>query len=175
MGHKETSEEEDVRPISVSAQHGADLEADQLNKDLMEYAVKPVRPVSLCIGKTSYRFGLLKVEFKEENIEENTPVPSISGRTTLHIIVSFFGIETEFESLFCTDRPISFECTNRFNVAVSNDTWIQSNNVEANCCFHRISVFGVRFLMVGNRFSQDTSQDVSLEMWQTQKSSSVQK
>ena len=53
--------------------------------------------------------------------------------------------------------------------AVSNDTWIQSNKVEANfCCFHRISVFGVRFLMVENRFPQDTSQDVSQEMWQTQ-------
>ena len=53
--------------------------------------------------------------------------------------------------------------------AVSKDTWIQSNNVEANfCCFHRTSVFGVRLLMVENRFHQDTSQDRSQEMWQTQ-------
>ena len=44
--------------------------------------------------------------------------------------------------------------------AVSNDTWIQRNNVEANsCCFHRISVFGVRFHVVKNRPLQDTSQD----------------
>ena len=54
-----------------------------------------------------------------------------------------------------------FECRNRFNVAVSSDTSIQSNNVEANFCFHRISVFGVRFLKVENRFPKDTSQDVS--------------
>ena len=41
---------------------------------------------------------------------------------------------------------------------VSNDTWMRSNNVEANfCCFHRISVFGARFLMVENRFPQDAS------------------
>ena len=47
--------------------------------------------------------------------------------------------------------------------------WIQSNNVEATCCcFHRISVFRVRFLVVKNRFHQDTSQDGSQEMWQTQ-------
>ena len=44
-----------------------------------------------------------------------------------------------------------FECMDRKNIAVLNDTWIQSNNVEANFCF------GVRFLMVENRFSQDTS------------------
>ena len=93
---------------------------------------------------------------------------SSSGRTTLHIIVNIFGNETEFESLFCTDRPTSFECINRFNVAVSNDTWIQSNSVEVNFRFHRSSVFGVRFLLVENRFSQDTSQDVSQDMWQTQ-------
>ena len=44
--------------------------------------------------------------------------------------------------------------------AVSNDTWIQRNSVEANfCCFHRISVFGVRFHVVKNRLLQDTSQD----------------
>ena len=36
------------------------------------------------------------------------------------------------------------------------------------CCFHRISVFGLRFLVVENRFHQDTSQDGSQEMWQTQ-------
>ena len=49
--------------------------------------------------------------------------------------------------------------------AVSNDTWMQSNSVEANFgCFHRISVFGPRFLVVENRFFQDVSQ----EMWQTQ-------
>ena len=29
-------------------------------------------------------------------------------------------------------------------------------------------MFGVRFLVVKNRFPQDTSQDVSQEMWQTQ-------
>ena len=53
--------------------------------------------------------------------------------------------------------------------AVSNDTWMQSNSVEANCCcFHRTSVFGARFLMVENRFHQDASQDVSQELWQTQ-------
>ena len=110
----------------------------------MEYAVKPVRPVSLCTGKTLYRFGLLKVELKKDNIEKNTPALSISGRIKLQIIVNFFGIETEFESLFCTDRPTSFEC-------------IQSNYVEANLHFHHSSVFGVTFLLVRNRFSQDTS------------------
>ena len=107
VGHKETSEgavlPKDVRPISAYARLGTDVKADQLDKDLMEYAVKPVRPVSLCTDKTSFRFGLLKVELKKENIEKNTPVPSISGRITLHIIVNFFGIETEFVSLFCTD------------------------------------------------------------------------
>ena len=111
--HKETSEgavlQEDVRPISVSARHGSDVKADQLDKDLMEYAVKSVRLVYLCTDKTSYRFGLLKVELKMENIEKNTPVLSIPGRITLHIIVNFSGIETEFESLFWTDRPTSFE------------------------------------------------------------------
>ena len=61
---------EDVRHISVSARHGTDVKADQLDKDLMEYAVKLVRPVSLCTDKTSYRFGLLKVELKKENIEK---------------------------------------------------------------------------------------------------------
>ena len=166
---------EDVRPIFVSARHGTDVEEDQLDKDVMEYAVKLVRPVSICIGKTSYRFGLLKVELKKENIEKNTPALSISGRITLHIIVNVFGIETEFESLFCTDRPTSFECINRFDVAVSNDTWIQSNNVEANFGFHRSSVFGVRFLLVKNRFFQDTSQDVSQDMWQTQTAHQSQK
>ena len=46
---------------------------------------------------------------------------------------------------------------------------MQSSKVEVNfCCFHRISVFGVRFLVVENRFHQDTSQDGSQEMWQTQ-------
>ena len=49
--------------------------------------------------------------------------------------------------------------------AVSNDTWMESNSVEANFgCFHRMSVFGPRFLVVENRFHQDVSQ----EMWQTQ-------
>ena len=53
--------------------------------------------------------------------------------------------------------------------AVSNDTRMQSNNVEANfCCFHRISVLGVRFLVVNNRFPQDTPGG-SQEMWQTNK------
>ena len=53
--------------------------------------------------------------------------------------------------------------------AVSNDTWIQRNNVEANfCCFHRIFVFGVRFLVVKNILLQDTSQGGSQEMWKTQ-------
>ena len=67
--HKETSEgavlQEDVRPISVSARHGSDVKADQLDKDLTEHAVKPVRLVYLCTDKTSYRFGLLKVELKK--------------------------------------------------------------------------------------------------------------
>ena len=138
-------------PFSVSARHGTDVKADQLDNDLMEYAVKPVRPVSLCTDKTLYRFGLLKVELKKENIEKNTPVLSISGRITLHIIVNF---SAQRRNLSLSSVQIK-----RFNVAMSNDTWIQSNNVEANFCFHRISVFGVRFLMVENRFSQDTSQE----------------
>ena len=99
------------------------MKADKLDKDLMECAVKLVRPVSLCTDKTSYRFGLMKVELKKENIEKNTPVLSISGRITLHIIVNFFGNETEFEPLFCTARgyratmskrtfvPITFLCS----------------------------------------------------------------
>ena len=45
---------------------------------------------------------------------------------------------------------------------------MQSNNVEANFCFHRISVFGVTFLLVESKISQDTSQDVHHEMCQTQ-------
>ena len=122
---KKTSEgavlPEDVRPTSMSARHDTDIMADQLDKDLMECAVKPVRPVSLCVGKTSLRFRLLKVELKKENIEKNTPALSISGRITLHIIVKFFGTETElvnffgneteFESLFCVGRRTSFECS----------------------------------------------------------------
>ena len=55
---------EDVRYISVSARHGTNVKADQLDKDLMEYVVKPVRPVTLCTDKTSDRFGLLKVGIK---------------------------------------------------------------------------------------------------------------
>ena len=46
VGHRETSEgavlPEDVRPISLSARHGTDVKTDQLDKGLMEYAVKPV-------------------------------------------------------------------------------------------------------------------------------------
>ena len=49
----------------MSARHGSDVKADQLDKDLTEYAVKPVRLVYLCTDKTSYRFGLLKVELKK--------------------------------------------------------------------------------------------------------------
>ena len=60
-----------------------------------------------------------------------------------------------------------FECINRFNVAVSNDTRIQSNNVEANFCFQCISCVRGEVSYGRNRFSQDTSQDVSQEMWQT--------
>ena len=49
--HRETSEgavvPENVRSISVSVRHGTDVKADQLERDLMEYVVKPVRPVSL--------------------------------------------------------------------------------------------------------------------------------
>ena len=102
--HKRTSDgavlPEDIRPISVSVRHGTDVKADQHDKDLMEYAVTPVRPMYLCTGKTSYRFGLLKVELKKENIEKNTPVLSISGRIMLHIIDNFFGIETELVFFF---------------------------------------------------------------------------
>ena len=53
--------------------------------------------------------------------------------------------------------------------AVSNETWIQRNNVEANFgCFQRIFVFGVSFLVVKNILLQDTSQGGSQEMWKTQ-------
>ena len=44
--HKETLEgavlQKDVRSISVSARHGSDVKAHQLDKDLTEYAVRPV-------------------------------------------------------------------------------------------------------------------------------------
>jgi len=63
--HRETSEGAvvpvNVRSISVSVRHGSDVKADQLERDLMEYVVKPVRPMSLCTDKTSYYFGSLKV------------------------------------------------------------------------------------------------------------------
>ena len=75
----------------------------------------------------SLRWPSQRKSLKKENLEKNTPVLSMNN-----------DIETEFQSLFCTD--------------VSNDKWIQSNIVEANFCFHRISVFGVRFLLVENRF-----------------------
>ena len=51
-------------PFLCLPRHGNDVKADQLDKDLMEYAMKLVRPVSLCTDKTSYRFGLLMVELK---------------------------------------------------------------------------------------------------------------
>ena len=48
--HKRTSEgavvPEDVRSISVSDRHGTDVKTDQLETDLREYVMKPVRPVS---------------------------------------------------------------------------------------------------------------------------------
>ena len=84
----------------LSARHGPDVKADQLDEGMIECVVRPVRPVSLCTDKTSYRIGLVKVGLKKENIEKNTPVLSISGLITLHIIVNIFGNETEFESLF---------------------------------------------------------------------------
>ena len=140
--HRETSEgavvPENVRSISVSVRHGADVKADQLDRDL-EYLV------SLCTDKTSYFFGSLKVGLEKEYIEKTTPVLPISGRLTLPIIVNIFGNETEFESLLCTDRPTSFECINRFNAAVSEDTWILSNIVEVNFRFHHGRMFGVSF------------------------------
>ena len=47
--HKKTSEgalvAEDVRSISVSDRHGTDVKTDQLDKDLRECVMKPVRPV----------------------------------------------------------------------------------------------------------------------------------
>ena len=50
--HKETLEgavlQENVRPISVYVRHGSDVKADQLDKDLTEYEVRPVRLVILC-------------------------------------------------------------------------------------------------------------------------------
>ena len=88
--------------------------------------MKPVRPVSLCTDKT------LKVELKKENIEKNTPVLSISGRLTLHIIVSFFSIETEFESLSSVQTDPLLLMTHGYRATI----------VEANFCFNRISVFG---------------------------------
>ena len=134
MEHKETSEgtllPEDVRPISVSARHGTDVKADHLDKDLVEYALKPVRPVSLCTDKTSYRFALLKVELEKENSEKKHTGALNFWTNIAARHCQFLRIETEFESLFCTDIPTSFECFNRFNDVVLTDTWIQSNNVE---------------------------------------------
>ena len=43
--------QEDVRPISVYVRHGSDVKADQLDKDLTEYEVRPVRLVHLCTDK----------------------------------------------------------------------------------------------------------------------------
>ena len=87
---------------------------------------------------------------------------------TLPIIVNIFGNETEFESLFCTDRPTPFECINRFNAAVSEDTWILRTSVDVNFRFHDGPMFAVRFFLVENRFSQGTSQDVSQDVWKAQ-------
>ena len=83
------------------------MKADKLDKDLMEYAVKPVRPVSLCIDKTSYRFGLMNVELKKENIEKNTPVLSISGRISLHIIVNFSATRLNLSLSVQTEQLLS--------------------------------------------------------------------
>ena len=132
-------------PISISARHGTDVKADKLDKDLMEYAVKPVRPVSLCTDKTSYRFGLMKVELKKENIEKNTPVLSISGRITLHIIVNFFGNETEIEPLFCTAR--GYRATSRNELLFPSHFCVRG---EVSCGQKQISPGHVPGCIPGN-------------------------
>ena len=53
--------QEDVRPISVYVRHGCVVRADQLDKDMTEYEVRPVRLVNLCTDRKTYRFRSLKV------------------------------------------------------------------------------------------------------------------
>ena len=59
VNHKGTLEgavlQEDVRPISVYVRHGSDVKDDQLDKDLTEYEVRPVRLVNFCTDKNTYR------------------------------------------------------------------------------------------------------------------------
>ena len=66
VDHKETLEgavlQEDVLPIFVYVRHGSDVKDDQLDKDLTEYEVRPVRLVSIRTDNKTYRFRLLKVE-----------------------------------------------------------------------------------------------------------------
>ena len=55
VDHKETLEgavlQGDVRSISVYVRHGSDVKDDQLDKDLTEYEVRPVRLVNFCTDK----------------------------------------------------------------------------------------------------------------------------
>ena len=71
-----------------------------------------------------------------------------------------------------THQAIRFASSDNADVnALSSSLfeYVESNNVEANFCrFHRMSMSWVRFLMVENRFLQETPQGVSQEMWQTQ-------
>ena len=63
LEHKETFGRSSItRRRSSHVRHVSDVKADQLDKDLTEYEVRPVRLVNLCTDKKSYRFGLLKVE-----------------------------------------------------------------------------------------------------------------